>query len=107
MLPEERDEFLRDRAARREDARARAESDSRVQEAEARARAAEAAAREAESASAGIPMGYGYPPYAVAVVGGVTRSGRARHQPVGRHERPQPHCSGGSSESSRPPELKH
>lgn len=88
MLPEERDEFLRDRAARREEARARAEAEARIQEAEARARAAEAAAREAEAAASyGIPVGYGYgyAPYGVAIGG----------PPIVRHPRSRsagPHC---------------
>lgn len=77
MLPEERDDLLRDRAARREQARARADSESRI--AEARARAAESQAREADAAAgSGIPVwyGYGYGPYGVAVGGPITRHPR-------------------------------
>lgn len=85
MPPEERDEWLRDRAARREEARARAEAEARILEAEARARAAEAAAREAEAAASyGIPVGYGYgyPPYGVAIGGGPIFLG-SRHRQTG------------------------
>ena len=87
MLPEERDERLRDRAERAELARARAEAQARVAEAEARARAAEAQARQAEAASSsGIPLGYGYGyGYGVGVgVGPIFR----RHQPSAGQLRP-------------------
>jgi hypothetical protein len=78
MLPEERDETLRDRAARRDEQRARAEAGARIEEAEARARAAEAAAREAEAAASGygMPIGY-YDPFGVVIGGPVV--GRPRH----------------------------
>lgn len=70
MPPEDRDELLRDRAARREELRIRAEERARVEEAEARAREAEAAARAAEAAASGwgVPLGY-YDSYGY-VVGG-------------------------------------
>jgi hypothetical protein len=98
MLPEERDEMLRDRAARREEQRARAETETRVQEAEARARAAEAAAREAEAAAAGygygMPIGY-YDPYGVVIGGAGVQRQRSRppHAGAGHrtpHTRPEP-----------------
>lgn len=87
MLPEERDELLRDRAARREEARARAEAEARIREAEALARAAEAAREADATASYGIPVGYGYgyDPYGIAIGG----------PPIVRHPRSRsagPHC---------------
>ena len=88
MLPEERDELMRDRALRREEQRARAEAEVRVQEAEARAREAEAAARAAEAAASGygygMPIGY-YDPYGTVIGGG------PRVDPRVDRPRPRPH----------------
>lgn len=106
MLPEERDELLRDRAARREEARLRveAEAEARVREAEARARAAEAAAREAEAAAGyGIPVGYGYGAYGVATFGPpIVRGPRHRQGPgcPPRTTPPPRSTSGGSRRQS-------
>ena len=87
MLPEERDERVRDRVERGEVARARAEAQARIAEAEARARAAEAHARQAEAAgSSGIPLGYGYGYYGVGMgVGPILRQPR---QSAGQHRPP-------------------
>ena len=91
MLPEERDERVRDRVERGEVARARAEAQARIAEAEARARAAEAHARQAEAAgSSGIPLGYGYGYYGVGMgVGPILRQPR---QSAGQH-RPPAHAT--------------
>jgi hypothetical protein len=79
MLPEERDERLRDLLERGEAARARAEAQARIAEAEARARAAEEQARRqaATTYSHGIPWGYVYGPS--AVVGPMWRGRLPRH----------------------------
>lgn len=111
MLPEERDEIVRDRAERRADARARAESEARIAEAEARARAAEAAARSEQATGSGLPLGYalygGAAPYVAGRGLGLRRSGLREpgsHRPpaMGTPPPPAPTSSFGPTPATTP-----